>query len=126
MDSLLQLGYEDVRDGRFSLAEEMLTASITSSKNALEYAYLYRGLARLANQKYKLARIDFTRCLLINSQLGDAYFLRALTKLRLREEKKAQIDFEKVSLPGNKLSTLSLDRVVEIMDCCLKDAHKSV
>ena len=46
MDSLLQLGYEDVRDGRFSLAEEMLTASITSSKNALEYAYLYRGLAR--------------------------------------------------------------------------------
>ena len=125
IDSLLQLGYEDIQDGRFTLAEEMLTASILSSKNALEYAYLYRGLARFANHEYQLARIDFTRCLLINSQLGDAYFLRALTRLQLGEEEKAQIDFEKVSLPGNKLSTLSLDRAVEIMDSCVQESHKS-
>ena len=103
-------------DGAYGTAIHDLTEYMKISKRSIGYAYYLRGVAKKAQGNPHLAEIDFTRCLLINSQMADAYFLRAISKYELGEMESAKKDFQKTFLPGKYFTTLSIDQALSIMD----------
>lgn len=110
-DPYLEAGFNNIQSGNYAEALKDLGKAIESSKNAHEYIYFYRGLAKHALGDYKHAEIDFTRCLLINSIMADAYFMRALTKYEMGEYERASLDFKKALQPGKSLLTTSTRKV---------------
>ena len=112
---LLASGFNKIESGDFQGAITDLTAALDNSKHHHEFIYLYRGLAKHALGQYKLATIDFTKSILINSMMADAYFRRAISKYEMADLESACRDLQKTLQPGRSLHTISSAKVHEVV-----------
>lgn len=77
-----------LRYSQFEEAEETLTKAIKYDKSNFE-AYYYRGCAKVNEQKYREAILDFEKAIEIKPDYADAYFNLGRTYYLMNDEDKA-------------------------------------
>lgn len=113
---LLAEGFQLITTGDHKEAVRILSLALDESKDHPEFIYFFRGIAKHALGEYRGAVVDFTRSLLINSQMADAYFRRAIAHHELGEDESAKSDFHKTTIPGKTLYTTTSDDVIETIE----------
>ena len=77
-----------LRYSQFAEAEETLTMAIKYDKSNFE-AYYYRGCAKVNEQKYGEAVLDFEKAVELKPDYADAYFNLGRTYFLMNDEDKA-------------------------------------
>ena len=77
-----------LRYSQFAEAEETLTMAIKYDKSNFE-AYYYRGCAKVNEQKYREAVLDFEKAVELKPDYADAYFNLGRTYFLMNDEDKA-------------------------------------
>ena len=77
-----------LRYSQFKEAEETLTLAIKYDNNNFE-AYYYRGCAKVNEQKYTEAVLDFEKAVELKPDYADAYFNLGRTYYLMNDEDKA-------------------------------------